>query len=111
MGEQNAELMRARLRQWRREHPRATFDEIEDEVQQEVARWQAELVAELVAEEAGERMAGEREERPDCATCGVPMQRCGTRAREVLGRLGQPIRLERAYYICPTCGAGVFPPR
>lgn len=110
MDEQNAEPMWARLQQWRQEHPRATFDEIEDAVQQEVARWQAQLVAELAAEGAGDRIPVETEGRPVCAACGARMHRCGTRTREVLSRLGQPLRLERAYYVCPTCGAGVFPP-
>lgn len=99
MEEQNAEQMRARLQQWRQEHPRATFDEIEDAVQQEVARWQAQLVAELAAEgagAAGASGAGGREERPVCGACGTPLQRGGTRSREVLSRLGQPLRLERA---------------
>jgi hypothetical protein len=113
MEEQNAEQMRARLQQWRQEHPRATFDEIEEAVQQAVVRWQAQLVEELAAEGAGDTgdsSAVEWEGRPVCAACGAWMHRCGTRTREVLSRLGQPLRLERAYSVCPTCGAGVFPP-
>lgn len=113
--ERNAEQLRARLQQWRQAHPRATFDEIEEAVQQEVARWQAELVAELASEGAAQHdcpaAAKETEDRPICAACGIPLQRNGTRAREVLSRQGQPIRLQRAYYVCPACGAGVFPPR
>jgi hypothetical protein len=112
--ERTEEQLRARLQQWRQAHPRATFDEIEEAVQQEVARWQAELVAELAsagAEEHGATQAAEWESRPLCAACGLPMQRNGTRVREVLSRQGQPIRLQRAYYVCPACGAGVFPPR
>jgi hypothetical protein len=113
---QDAEQMRARLQQWRQAHPRATFDEIEEAVQQEVARWQAQLVAELASEGAGDSgVAGAGSataggERPVCTACGTPMQRCGRRSREVLSRLGQPLRLERTYYVCPHCGAGVFPP-
>jgi hypothetical protein len=114
MEETKAELIRARLQQWRQAHPQATFDEIEDAVQQEVARWQAELVAEMASEGAGERDSAEAAEpdaRPHCASCGLPMQRTGMREREVLSRQGQPIRLQRAYDVCPACGTGVFPPR
>jgi hypothetical protein len=112
MEEQHEEQqMQARLRQWRQAHPHATFDEIEDAVQEEVACWQAQMVAELAAEDAEEGVPQDTDVRPVCRACGVPMQRCGTRTREVLSRLGQPIRLERAYYACPACGAGRFPPR
>jgi hypothetical protein len=109
----------ARLAAWRQAHPHATFDEIEDAVQQEIARYQAQLVDEViqagraggpVAAEPGasERSAGER---PVCATCGERMRPCGRRRREVLCRLGQPVELNRDYYVCPACGAGLFPPR
>jgi hypothetical protein len=109
--------MQMRLKQWRREHPQASFDEIEDAVQAEVVRWQAHLVAEVIAADADTP-----EDAPcapcapcgpcaPCAPCGRRMQRCGRRRRTVLSRLGQPIEVERDYYICPACGTGVFPPR
>jgi hypothetical protein len=109
---QTAEV-RARLQQWRRAHPQATFDEIEDAVQQELVQLQAQLVAEVIrparaATEQVAELAGA--ERPVCPGCGGPMQRSGQRTRTVLSRLGQPIPLERAYYVCPACGAGLFPP-
>lgn len=110
--------MQARLQQWRQEHPRASFDEIEDAVQVEVARWQAQLVANVIQ---GGSLAGpavgadgdppDTAPAPSCASCGERMQRGGRRRREVLSRMGQPIRLERDYYVCPACGAGLFPPR
>lgn len=51
-------------------------------------------------------------ERAACPGCGDPMVRRGRRRREVLVP-GQeaPVRLERAYQVCPTCGWGSFPPR
>lgn len=102
-----------RLRQWRRDHPQASFDEIEDAVQHEIVQLQAQLVAEVLAANtpAGET-AGETagEAVPVCAACDTPLQRSGPRTRTVLSRLGQPVPLERAYWVCPTCGAGRFPP-
>lgn len=109
MDEHGAAAMEARLKQWRRDHPQATFDEIEDAVQAEVEHWQAQVMRQLVAGEAAPEMvpaAG-----PACPSCGGHMQRCGRRAREVVSRMGQPIRWERPYYVCPACGAGLFPPR
>lgn len=109
MAERDGGDMRARLREWRRAHPGATFDAIEDAVQEELVRWQAEVVAELAGAGDGGDGAAEAA-RLGCAGCGGRMQRGGTRAREVLSRYGRSIRLERAYYVCPACGAGVFPP-
>jgi hypothetical protein len=103
--------LHARLQQWRRAHSQATFDEIEDAVQQELVALQAQLVAEMIAARPA-APDGEPAQAvgPLCAGCGVPMQRSGPRTRTVLSRLGQPIPLERAYYVCPACGAGRFPP-
>ena len=91
---------------WRRAHPRATLTEIEQEVEaatRQLTRW-------LVEELAGEDTAG-REERPSCPQCRTPMERRGHKAREVLvAHQRQPVRLERASFVCPACHAGLFPP-
>ena len=91
---------------WRRAHPRATLTEIEQEAEtatRQLTRW-------LVEELAGEDTAM-REERPSCARCRTPMERRGHKAREVLvAHQRQPVRLERPYFVCPACGAGLSPP-
>lgn len=92
---------------WRRAHPRATLTEIELAVEAAVSRLQGRLVEEL-ANGAG---AEEPPERPVCAQCGAPMGRRGRRKREVLlARRAEPLRLEREYWRCPSCEAGLFPP-
>jgi hypothetical protein len=93
------------LRQWRQAHPEATWDEIESEVQRQLAGFQADLMAMLVGQ------SGAPDEPPTCARCGSPMRRCGRRSRELLTRMGRAVALERPYYVCSTCGAGLFPPR
>jgi hypothetical protein len=118
MEDQSSAEIRVRLRHWRQEHPQASFDEIEDAVQAEVVRWQAQLVAEVMGTgrpdtelaAAAAAAGGGEETAPVCAGCGGPMQRSGQRTRMLLSRLGQPIPLERAYFVCPACGAGLFPP-
>jgi hypothetical protein len=91
---------------WRRTHRRATLTEIEQEVERAtrpLTRW-------LVEELAGEETAV-LEERPNCARCRTPMEHRGRKVREVVvAHHGQPVRLERAYFVCPACGAGLFPP-
>ncbi len=110
MNDQTTVDMRARLQQWRREHPLASFDEIEDAVQAEVVRWQAQLLDEVI-QAGGPDVRAAAENAPASPTCGGRLQRCGRRVRTVLSRLGQPIRLERGYYVCPACEAGLFPRR
>lgn len=101
--------VRERLQAWRQAHPHATFDEIEDAVQVEIVRLHAQLVDEVLGAGPTQDQDAERE-RPLCATCAVPMRPCGRRARTVVSRMGQPVRVERDYYVCPVCGAGLFPP-
>ncbi len=48
-------------------------------------------------------------EVPVCERCGSRRQRRGRRPRQVITEVGE-MTLERAYYVCPGCGAGLFPP-
>jgi ribosomal protein L37AE/L43A len=48
-------------------------------------------------------------EAPVCERCGSRMQRRGRRPRQVVTEVGE-MTLERAYYVCPGCGASLFPP-
>ena len=48
-------------------------------------------------------------ETPLCERCGSRMQRRGVRPRQVITEVGE-MTLERAYYVCPGCGASLFPP-
>lgn len=44
-----------------------------------------------------------------CEACQVRMQKRGKRKKQVVTKRGE-IELERQYYVCPQCNAGVFPP-
>ena len=46
---------------------------------------------------------------PKCERCGEEMQYKGTKEVRVESRLG-PLKVERGYYHCHRCKAGVFPP-
>ena len=99
--------IRERLRQWRREHPRATFDEIDAEVARQYAQVHAEVVAELSMAGAEASAAAQA---TTCPACHHVLQRRGTRRRAVATRRGVLAEVERAYYVCPACGTGLFPP-
>ncbi len=45
-----------------------------------------------------------------CERCGSRMQRRGKSGRRVKTEAGTT-HLDRAYYVCPGCGASLFPPR
>ena len=124
MERETEQEIREQLRQWRRAHPQATFDEIDAEVARQYARLHAAVVAELSlaaggATGAAEGATGAAEgatgaaEGADvlCPACQTPMQRRGQRRRRNATRRGVEAELARDYYVCPACGAGLFPPR
>lgn len=54
--------------------------------------------------------AGEQESAaPVCGGCGRVMHYKGRRKRDIVTEAGET-RLERAYYYCPGCKVGHFPP-
>ena len=65
--------------------------------------------ARLLNELAQASQEGQSGEAPLCERCGSRMQRRGMRPRQVVTEVGE-MTLERAYYVCPGCGASLFPP-
>ena len=55
-----------------------------------------------------ESTAGASEELT-CPSCGSRMQRRGKRRKRLVTTRGE-VELERAYYVCPSCGNKRFPP-
>ncbi len=97
--------MHEELRQWRAAHPDATLDEIAAQVTPRRRELMGALLVELAVQEGnGYAMEGFR-----CEQCGAPLVYKGTPQREVLLLEGEA-ELARAYYHCPQCEAGFFPP-
>ena len=46
---------------------------------------------------------------PRCEGCGVEMRYKGQKSKRVKSWVGE-LALERGYYYCEGCGAGIFPP-
>jgi hypothetical protein len=93
------------LRQWREEHPEASLDEI---VQQAIPSRQR-LMGVWLGQVACQHGTGEVAEGLICERCGHPMVYKG-RSRRAVEHLEAEIELKRAYYYCPHCDQGVFPP-
>ena len=100
------------MTQWRKEHPKATWAEIEAMVDEHMNQLRAQLLQELVQMGESENWSKlPTEERPRCASCGEPLWARGEQTRSIQTSGGQAVKLTRTYGTCPACGAGVFPPR
>ena len=95
---------------WRVQHPRATFTEIEEELDRELSRLRTRVLEDVALASpatAGEPAAGVL---VGCPTCGGRLQGRGQATRAVTVTRDQTVTLARTYSVCAACGAGVFPP-
>jgi hypothetical protein len=90
---------------WYQDHPEATFDEMEAEL----GKHRRAIVGNFVELSLRQGDLGAKPEAPPCEQCGQPMVFKGYPKKEVHG-LEADAKLPRAYYVCPTCGVGIFPP-
>ena len=90
---------------WYRAHPEATFDEIEEQLGQQRRGFLGEFL-ELNLRQGD---LGATVEAPYCPKCGEPMEFKGYPSKTVRG-LDVDAKIPRAYYYCPTCKVGIFPP-
>src|SRR5271167_1216956 len=99
------------MTQWRKEHPKATWAEIEAAVDERMNQLRAQLIQDVVqmGETEGWSQKPE-EERPRCATCGKPLLARGEQTRFLQTTGGEAVKLTRTYGTCPQCGVGFFPP-
>jgi hypothetical protein len=100
------------MTQWRKDHPKATWQEIEAAVDERINQLRAQLIQDLVqmseSEDWSQKSAGER---PRCASCGEPLSARGQQTRWMQTNGGEAVKLQRTYGTCPACGVGFFPPR
>ncbi len=100
------------ITQWRKEHPKATWAEIEALVDERINQLRAQLIQEVVQMgETEEWSEIPEEERPRCARCGKPLWARGKQTRWLQTNGGEAVKLTRTYGACPQCEVGFFPPR
>lgn len=96
---------------WRKEHPTATFKEIEDELDARLSGVRAQMLADLAHQSEKRDWSGQEEDqRPQCPQCGSPLQARGKQERSLATQGGKEVKLTRSYGTCPQCGSGFFPP-
>ncbi|HEY6409027.1 MAG TPA: hypothetical protein VIY29_16320 [Ktedonobacteraceae bacterium] len=84
------------LTQWRKEHPKATWAEIEAAIDEQITQVRAQLIQDVVQmEESEEWSEMPEEERPKCATCGKPLWARGKQTRWVQTKGGEAVKLTR----------------
>ena len=93
------------LYEWRERHPEASFDEIGKQVTPRRQELMGELMSQLVLQQGG----GEEVEGLHCEECGQALRYKG-KPRRGVEHLEDEARLRRAYYHCPHCAGGIFPP-
>jgi len=99
------------MKEWRLQHPKATFGEIEHALDERLARMRARMLEDAaLLSRASEIHHLPEDERPCCPECGVPLEARGQQRRELLTQHDQTIELQRSYAVCPQCGLGFFPP-
>jgi hypothetical protein len=98
------------ITQWRKEHPKATWAEIEAAIDEQINQVRAQLIQDGVQMGESEDWSEmPEEERPRCATCGKPWWTRGKQTRYLQTNGGEAVKLTRTYGLCPQCEVGFFP--
>jgi len=101
--------MNARILEWREQHPRATFREIEAEIDRRLDELRAKMLSDTANMSASAAWI-EGTGGPMCPHCGVKLAGKGLKRRKLQVRGENEVKLERKYGVCPECGQGIFPP-
>ena len=104
---EEAEAIATGLTEWRAQHPRATFGEIEAALDGRLDGMRARVLEDLAlasrATDAGGAAAA-------CPACGGRREGRGVHERQVVTQGDRAVRLRRQYATCSACGAGLSPP-
>ncbi len=107
--QEKSEEVNEGMAEWRRQHPRATFREIEAEVDRRLDEFRAQMLSDTANVSASAEWI-EGPEGPRCPHCGASLERKGKKKRRLEVRGGNEVELKREYGKCPECGRAVFPP-
>jgi hypothetical protein len=98
------------MAEWRAQHPKATFQEIETALDERLGRLRARMLQDAaLASHATDVRETPLDERPRCSKCGTPLTHHSMQKRDLLTHHGHTVTLNRSYAICPACGEACFP--
>ena len=99
------------VKEWRLQHAKASFKEIEEAVDGSLARARARLLQDVALASEATKVSSVQEGRgSQCPQCSHPLESRGQRTRSLITNYDQSINLKRSYGVCPACGTGLFPP-
>lgn len=99
------------MKEWRRQHPKATLREIEEAVTERLSRLGARMIQDAAQTSVAADWTEQVEaEAPRCEHCGEVLVSRGKRPRRLQASGGAQLTIERSYGTCPRCGVGLFPP-
>jgi len=98
------------MREWRQQHPTATFAEIEQAIDAGLAGVRARMLQDVALASAAADLTATGSERPRCPDCGTLLEAHGQETRTVTTTYDKPVRLRRSAARCPACGRRLFPP-
>ena len=105
-----AEAVISGIKEWREQHPQATFSEIEQALDARLDGMRARLLEDLALASRAADLRGQGGQRPCCPDCTAELRPRGVHEREVVTRGERVVRRARQYAACPACGGGRFPP-
>ena len=106
-----AEEVLSGIKEWRLQHPKATLREIETALDERLGKMRARMLQDAaLASAAADLRAAQGAEAPQCAACGAVLVERTVGERQLITQHNQVLQLVRSYGVCPTCGAGFFPP-
>ncbi len=106
------------IKEWRLQHPKATFAEIEVAIDERLSALRARMLQDVALASAAAAVSETPPvARPACPVCTARgpgkgrLEVRGRHTREVTVTHGQAVTLPRDYAVCAVCGTGFFPPR
>jgi predicted RNA-binding Zn-ribbon protein involved in translation (DUF1610 family) len=99
------------MREWRQQHPTATFTEIEQALDERLAGVRARMLQDVALTSAATDLPTAGDARPRCPDCGAVLEAHGQETRTVTTTYDKPVHLRRSAARCPACGRRLFPPR
>jgi NADH pyrophosphatase NudC (nudix superfamily) len=106
-----AEEILTGMKEWRLQHPKATWNEIEAALDERLGRMRAKMLQDAaLASMTTDWTDTPLEKWPVCPQCGQPLDPRVQQERHLQTHGGREVVLNRRYGVCPACGAGLFPP-
>jgi len=102
--EQKSKGIVTKLLDWNDEHGAPDLSQIEEIILKLREEMGLEFAASLLNNQETTALVVEK-----CKTCGKEMRNKGQKKKVVESQIGELV-VERGYYYCGECGAGIFPP-